>query len=119
MKKLRNAYIAKVRALRHEENSYFKKLNLGRKPCFVEPNSNKVISVKLCQPKAAALRRASRLFGENAVAYTIADDSGTFSGEGMTGAFRIVGDHAEISVFESPAGLPFFFAESRLKAFFA
>jgi len=81
--------------------------------------TNKVISVKLCQPKDAALKRTFRLFGENSVAFTIAEDSGTFSSEGVTGAFRIVGDHAEISVFQAPAGLPFFFAESRLTAVFA
>jgi len=92
---------------------------LGRTTGCVGDNSNKIISVKLSQPKDAALKRTFRLFGENSVAFTIAEDFGTFSGEGINGAFRIVGDHAEISVFQSPAGLPFFFAESRLKAFFA
>jgi hypothetical protein len=75
--------------------------------------------VKISKPKDEVLREAVNLLSSNGVKHEILDDSGSFSGDGFSGSFRLGDDYVEIEITKKPMLVPWLAVESKIKSYFS
>ncbi len=79
----------------------------------------KTITVETNGDTEAIISRAKEAASANGFQFDGDTDSGSFSGMGVTGEYRVNGNIMEISIAEKPAFLPWGMVESQIKSIFA
>ena len=78
----------------------------------------KTFSVTTTEDPSTLVARAKKAARENGADFRGDERSGSFSGSGIEGTYRIQGGTVEITITKKPWHIPWFVVESQVKGFF-